>query len=222
MKVGVLFSGGKDSCYAAYLAKDAGYKISCLISILSENKESYMFHTPSIEKVKVQADVMGIPLIIIKTKGVKEKELNDLESAIKLAVKKYSVEGIVTGAVESVYQATRVQKICNKLKLEVFNPLWQKDQFELLDDLLKARFEIIVVGVFAYPLDKKWLGKIIDKTFVSEISKLNKKWGIHVAGEGGEFESFVVNCPLYSRALKVKSFEDLGAGNSWSREVEVG
>ena len=64
MKLGVLFSGGKDSTFACYLAKKQGYEISCLISIFSENKESWMFHTPSIEQVKKQAEVMNIPLIL--------------------------------------------------------------------------------------------------------------------------------------------------------------
>ena len=74
-KLGILFSGGKDSMYAAWLAKKEGYEISCLISIVSENEESYMFHTPSIRRVEEQAKSMGIPLIVIKTKGKKEKEL---------------------------------------------------------------------------------------------------------------------------------------------------
>lgn len=87
MKLGVLFSGGKDSNYAMYLAKKAGYEISVLITIESENQESYMFHTPSISKVKRQAEVLRIPLIIEKTKGEKEKELIELENAIKKSIK---------------------------------------------------------------------------------------------------------------------------------------
>ena len=69
MKLGVLFSGGKDSTLATLIAKRKGYKISCLISLVSENKESYMFHTPSISKTKMQSKAMKIPLIIGKTKG---------------------------------------------------------------------------------------------------------------------------------------------------------
>ena len=137
MKCAVLFSGGKDSTYAAFIAKKHGYELSCLISIISENPESYMFHTPSISKVKQQASVMKIPLIIQKTKGEKEKELKDLEFAIKKAKDEFGIEGIVTGAVESVYQASRIKKICDKLNLDCFNPLWKKNQIELLEDLIK-------------------------------------------------------------------------------------
>jgi len=221
MKLGILFSGGKDSTYSAWLSKKEGYEISCLISVVSENKESFMFHTPSISKVIEQAKVMNIPLIIVKTKGEKEKELFDLERGIKKAVKEFEIRGIVTGAVESVYQSSRVQKICNKLKIECFNPLWQKNPQELLMDLIKNKFEIIVVGVFAYPFDKRWLGRKIDKKFISDVKKLNEKFGISLAGEGGEFESFVLNCPLFSRRLEIKSFRDFGSGNSWRREIEI-
>ena len=221
-KLGILFSGGKDSTYAAYLAKQNGYELTCLISILSENKESFMFHVPSISKTNFQAKAMNIPLIVQKTKGKKEEELKDLEKAIKKAKNKFKIEGIVTGAVESVYQASRVQKICNKLKLECFNPLWQKDQFEILNDLIKNNFEVIITGVFAYPLDKSWLGRKIDKKFIIEIKELNKKYKINPAGEGGEFESFVVNCPLFKKPLKIKNFKDFKEGeNSWRRELEI-
>lgn len=222
MKCAVLFSGGKDSVYSAYLAKQGGYELSCLISLFSENKESYMFHTPSILQVKKQAETMGIPLMITKTKGRKEEELEDLKNAIKQAVKKYKIQAIVTGAIKSVYQASRIQKICNELNLECFNPLWQIDEINYLEDLVKKKFKVIITGVFAYPLEQKWLGREIDKKFIEEVTELNKKYKIHPAGEGGEFESFVLDCPLFKKPLKVISFKDFKEGeNSWRRELEV-
>ncbi len=222
MKLASLFSGGKDSVYSAYLAKQQGHELICLISMFSENKESYMFHTPSISKVEKQAKVMRIPLIGWKTKGVKEEELVDLENAIVEAKKKYDVEGVVTGALHSVYQASRIQKICDKLGLKCINPLWHKDEFEYLEELIENNFKIIVVGVFAYPLDKSWLGREIDSEFIKEVRELNKKFKIHGAGEGGEFETFVLNCPMFKGGLKIKFFEDSSTGeNSWKREIEV-
>jgi ABC transporter with metal-binding/Fe-S-binding domain ATP-binding protein len=220
-KLGILFSGGKDSMYAAWLAKKEGYKISCLISIVSENEESYMFHTPSIRRVEEQAKSMGIHLIIVKTKGKKEKELIDLEKSIKLAIKDYDIEGVISGAVESVYQASRIEKICNKLKIACFNPLWQKNQLELLEDLIKNGFEVIVVGVFAYPFDEKWLGRKIDVKFINEIKKLQEKYKINVAGEGGEFESFVLNCSLFKKKLIIKDKKIKGSKNSWRMDIKL-
>jgi len=222
MKLGILFSGGKDSVYSAYLSKKFGHELTCLISLNSENKESYMFHTPSISKTEKQAESMQIPIIIQKTKGEKEKELKDLENAITLAIKKYKIQGIVTGAIQSVYQSSRIQKICNKLKIECFNPLWQINEEEYLSDLIKNKFEIIITGVFAYPLDEKWLGKKINKKFIEEIKKLNQEYKISIIGEGGEFETFVVSCPLFSKKLNINSFKNFKEGeNSFRREIEI-
>jgi len=222
MKLASLFSGGKDSVYSSYLVKKEGHELVCLISIFSENKESYMFHTPSIEKTRKQAEVMEIPLEIFKTKGVKEEELVDLENAIKEVKEKYDIEGIVTGAIASVYQASRIQKICDKLGLECLNPLWEKDEFEYLEELVENNFKVIVVGVFAGGLDDSWLGREIDLDFIEEIRGLQEKYKIHPAGEGGEFETFVLDCPLFKKGLKVVGQEIKKEGeNSFRMEVEV-
>ena len=221
MKAGVLFSGGKDSTYAAFLAKQNKIKLTCLISLFSENKESYMFHTPSISKVRKQAEKMDITLIIQNTKGEKEKELFDLKKAIKLAKNECDIESVITGTVESAYQASRVQKICEELDLDCFNPLWQKNQFELLTDLIKNDFDIVITGVYAYPLTESWLGRKIDKKFLEDVKSLYNKYKINPAGEGGEFESLVLNCPLFEKDLKIKDKKIFGKKNSWSMEVDL-
>ena len=221
MKLGVLFSGGKDSTFSAFLARKQGHEIACLITIHSENPESYMFHTPSIKKTEQQAEAMGIPLIVKETKGEKEEELADLEEAVKTAMKKYKIQGIVTGAVESVYQASRIQRICSQLDLECFNPLWQKNQIELLQDLLREKFRVVITGVSAYPLNGSWLGREIDQGFINEMKTLNAKYKISPCGEGGEFESFVLECPLFRKPLKVTGANFSGEDNSWKLELEI-
>ena len=143
-------------------------------------------------------------------------------SVLLKAKDKFGIEVIVTGAIKSVYQASRVQKICDELNLECFNPLWNKDELEYLNDLINAKFKVIIIGVAAYPLDKSWLGKEINQTFVEEARKLNREYQIHLAGEGGEFETFVLDCPLFKKPLEVKSFKDFKEGEyTWSREVKV-
>ncbi len=178
-----------------------------------------MFHTPSIRNVEKQAKLMDKPIIIQKTRGKKEKELKDLEKAIKRAIKNYRINGILTGAIESVYQSTRIQKICNKLKVECFNPLWQKDQLELLGNLITNRFTVIVTGVFAYPLNRDYLGKEINKDFIKKISGLNRKYKINPAGEGGEYETLVIDCPLFKKPLQIKEKRIYGSENSWRMEI---
>jgi diphthine-ammonia ligase len=206
MKLAVLFSGGKDSTYALYKAmKD--HEISCLITIKSLNPESYMFHTPAIDMTKLQSKAMGIPLLTVETKGEKEIELKDLEFAIDKAKTKYKIEGVVTGAVESVYQSTRIQKICDKLGLWCFNPLWQMDQIQLLNELLENKFKIIITSVNAYPFDETWLGQELDKDMINELTKLQNKFKVNPAGEGGETESLVINAPFFKKQIRIDNYE---------------
>jgi len=219
MKLGILFSGGKDSTFAAYLAKKHGHELACLISLNSKNPDSYMFHTPSISCVEIQARAMNIPIVVKYTAGEKELELDDLEDAIKDAIEQHEIEGIVTGAVESVYQATRIQKICNKLNIECFNPLWQKEQVELLNDLISNKFKVILTGVFAYPLDEAWLGKEIDEQFIKDVIKVRDEFKINPAGEGGEYETFVLDCPLYESEIIIVDKKISGEKNSFRMEL---
>ena len=199
MKIGVLFSGGKDSTLAMQFAsKD--HEISCLLSMKSENDASYMFHTPNIDITELQSEALDIPLLTGVTKGEKERELVDLKDLIENAVELFGIEGIVTGAVESVYQAQRVQKICADLGLWCFNPLWQMDQIELLETLIKEKYNIIISSIAAYPLDDSWLGRKIDSKMISELRALK---GVNPAGEGGEFESLVLNAPMFKREIKI-------------------
>jgi len=111
VNLGVLFSGGKDSVFACFRAMEKN-RVVCLITLVSDNIDSYMFHTPNIHWTILQAQAMGIPLLSWPTKGQKEEELQDLKAAIADAKMRYGIEGVVTGAIESVYQAARVQRIC--------------------------------------------------------------------------------------------------------------
>ena len=164
---------------------------------------------------------MGIPFLTFETRGEKEIELGDLKNAIQNAKEKYQIQGIVTGALHSVYQASRIQKICDSLGLQCVNPLWHKDEIQYLEELIKNKFKVIITGVAAFPLDETWLGRIIDEKFIRDAEALKEKYKIHPAGEGGEFETFVLNCPLFKSELKIKSFKDSGEKNSWRREIEI-
>ena len=202
MKLAVLFSGGKDS-YLALQYASVDHKISCLLTLESEKEDSWMFHTPAIEWTKLQAKAMEIDHLISKTSGVKEEELDDLGSIIESAISKYSIEGIVTGALASVYQSTRIQKICNDLGLWCFNPLWQMPQKQLLQELLSNKIESIITGIAAEPFDDTWLGRCIDSECVDDLMSLESKYRINPAGEGGEIESFVLNAPLFHKSVRI-------------------
>jgi ABC transporter with metal-binding/Fe-S-binding domain ATP-binding protein len=213
MRLGVLFSGGKDSTLALHLAAEKD-EVVCLITLVSKNKESYMFHTPNIDVTGLQAEALGLPLVSMITDGKKEEELADLEKAIIEAKSKFGIECIVTGAVESVYQSTRIQRICDKLELQCYNPLWKLNQKGLLEMLIQKKFKVIISGIFAYPLDETWLGKQIDKEVIVRLVELQAKYGISPSGEGGEIETTVLDAPLFKQKLEVIDSAVDAKGNS--------
>lgn len=183
MFLGVLFSGGKDSVFACRRAMETD-SVVCLITVISENPDSYMFHTPNVRWAHLIAEAIGVPQLLWSTRGEEEAELSDLRDAVAAAKKSYGIEGVVTGAIESVYQAARVQRICRELDLWCYNPLWQIDQVEYLRLLVEEGFEVIVTGVFAYPLDESWVGAKIDDRLIRELESLQKRYGINPSGEG--------------------------------------
>ena len=206
MRLGVLFSGGKDSCLALQRARKH-HDIVCLISIRSKNAESYMFHTPNIHLVSLQAEAMDLPLVEVETVGVKEKELQDLQRAVEIAVDRHGVEGIVTGALASTYQSTRVRRICDELDLWCFNPLWMREPGDILREVVELGYKVVISGVFAYPLPKEYLGSIIDEGMVGELLKMERRYKINPAGEGGELETTVLGGPGFSARIEILETE---------------
>ncbi len=211
--LGVLSSSGKDSTYAMHVMKRQNYPISCLISLVSKNPESYMFHTPNVDLVKLQAEALGIPHIEQKTEGIKEKELDDLEKALRKAREKYHIGGVVTGAIYSNYQKKRIEEVCDRMDLKIFSPIWHLDQ-ELEMRQVVREFEVVFSSVAARGLDKSWLGRRITKEDVDRLVELNKTFGINTAGEGGEFESLVLDAPLFKKRIKIDDFEIIEEKNA--------
>ncbi len=204
MRLGVLFSGGKDSCLALHRAA-AEDQVVCLVTIVPENPESHFFHTPNLHLTGLQAEALGLPLVRTTSPGVEEEEVADLEAAVDLARRRHGIEGLVTGAVASVYQATRVQRVCHRLGLWCFNPLWQLDQAQLLWELVRGGYRVVVSGVFAPPMDEEWLGRTIDAATVHELEGLRASHGINPAGEGGEIETTVLDAPLFGSSIRIMS-----------------
>jgi predicted ATP pyrophosphatase (TIGR00289 family) len=176
-----------------------------------------MFHTPNAELTKKQAELMGLPIIVGRTKGVKEKELEDLKIIVKEAKIKFGADTLVTGATASNYQRVRIEKICKELGLKHIAPLWEKDPEHLLRKMVNT-MKIMIVGVAGLP--KEWLGEILTDELIEKLKDEHMKNGIHLLGEGGEYESLVLNCPLFSRELKVRGKPHWDGMAGWY-EVEV-
>jgi diphthine-ammonia ligase len=219
LKVGVLFSGGKDSTYAAYLAKERGDELACLITLSPMRSDSYMFHYPNIRWTAMQAEAMRLPQVMLETKGVKEEELVDLREAIDTAKQGYSIEGVYTGALASVYQKSRVERICDELSVKAVSPLWQIDPIAHLTNIVTSGFAVIMTGVAALGLDESWVGRALDEDASRDLAMLHAKYGVSPGLEGGEGETFVLDCPLFDRRIRVVSSKKHWKGDAGYLEI---
>ncbi|MFA9503701.1 diphthine--ammonia ligase [Natrinema sp. H-ect1] len=211
-----LFSGGKDSSWALYRALEAGLPVDRLVTVHPAG-DSYMYHVPATELATLAAESIGIELIDVEPddfaadtaadSGVQgDAELEPLEAALEEldADLPGGIAGVTAGAVESEYQTSRIQGMCDRLGCELFAPLWQEDPRDLADAMLEAGFEIAIIQVAARGLDESWLGRTLDREAIAELEALYEEYGVHILGEGGEFETFVVDGPHMDRRIDLE------------------
>jgi ABC transporter with metal-binding/Fe-S-binding domain ATP-binding protein len=205
MKLAALFSGGKDSTYAIYLAKKLGHSVDVLLTLYPHSSESHLLHYPNIKFTSLQAESMKTPQLIEEIiSDDYESESKKLNSLIISAKENYSIDGIVHGGILSEYQNNRFSLICEKNHVELISPLWKKEPISYMKELLDTNFEYIISTVSSDGLNDSWLGRIIDQNGLDELEKLQKKFGFNLNFEGGEAETFVINCPLFEKPLLIK------------------
>lgn len=215
MRAVILFSGGKDSTYATWLTQSYGWDIVSMLTMLPESSSSYMFHYPNVNWTPLQAEAMELPLILKKTAGRKDEELEDLKDVLS----ELKIDCVVTGAIASEYQKERIDMLCEELNLKSFAPLWHKNSEQLLREMLDSEFDIIITSVSAEGFDESWLGRRIDENCIDDLVKLNKKFGINIVFEGGEAETLVTDCPLFNRKIIITKSEKHWEGTTGSFKV---
>jgi diphthine-ammonia ligase len=203
MRIAVLISGGKDSALALHHALQDGYEVRFLVAMIPRREDSWMFHYPNIHLTDLFAKAAEIPLVKGETEGVKEKELDDL----KRVLAGLDVEGVVSGAVASQYQKQRIQKACEELGLSSITPLWRRDPMEILKELVDLKFEAVITGVYAQGFTEEWLGRRINAKTINALQHLHHKHGISLVGEGGEYETLVLDAPFFKRRIVIVETE---------------
>ncbi len=211
-----LFSGGKDSSWAVYRALERGLSVDRLLTVHPEG-DSYMYHVPETRLTALAAESMGIPLVDVEpgdleAEGVRDSgrqgddELEPLEVAVATLDDELEggVTGVTAGAVESEFQTSRIEGMCERLDCDLFAPLWQADPRTLAESMLEAGFEILIVQVAAAGLDESWLGRTYDADALADLEALNEEYGVHLLGEGGEFETLVIDGPHMGRRLDLE------------------
>jgi len=215
LRVAVLATGGKDSVLAFHEAMNEGHEIAYLVTMIPLREDSWMFHYPNIRLVDLFSEAVEIPIVKSETSGVKEEEVEDL----KRLVGKLDVDGLVSGAIASEYQKTRVDKICAQLGLQCITPLWHVDPLEILRKILDLRFEVIITGVYALGFDSGWLGRKIDMETVNALMELNRQFGVSLVGEGGEYETLVLNAPFFKKRIKIIKAEKVWKNQSGTLSI---
>ena len=203
MRLAALVTGGKDSILALYRAQNMGHSIEVLATMIPKRSDSYMFHFANIHLTEHISRALEIPLVTAETAGIKEKELDDLKKLLL----SLDVDGIVSGAIMSSYQKERIGNICEELGIKSVTPLWHQDPLDIMNELIDLKFKVIIIGVYAYGLDQTWLGREINPETLEKLVELNEKYQISLVGEGGEYESLVLDAPIFKKRIKIVEAE---------------
>jgi len=207
MKLACLFSGGKDSTYAIYLAKQQGHDVVCLLSVFPKSDESHLLHHPNLKWTKLQSVSMKIPQLIISSNSDEiDNELIVMEKLLQNAKDEFKIDGLVHGGIKSKFQKEKFETLCKKLNLVSIAPLWNTEPKQYMNELVNSNFHFLMVTVSSDGLDEQWLGKIILKSDIELLSTLSDKFGFNLNFEGGEAETFVIDCPLFSHPIKINQF----------------
>ena len=210
MRVAALCSGGKDSSFALWLAMHQGHEVAHIVAMIPRREDSWMFHYSNIQLIDLFAECVSLPLVKAETSGEREVELEDL----KRVLSGLDVEGVISGAIASNYQKSRIDRICGELALKSIAPLWGKEPLGLLRELIAGGFEAIVTSVSAEGFDESWLGRKLDKAAVRDLLELNRRYKVNLSGEGGEYESLVLDAPFFEKRIEPVEVERVWRGTN--------
>ncbi len=210
MRAAALVTGGKDSALALYRSIRRGFEVVSLVTMMPQRDDSWMFHYPNIQMADLFAEAVGIPLVKAETSGKRDIELADLRQALA----QLSVDAIVSGGISSQYQKERIDRICRELGLKHITPLWHEDPVKLLKEIIELKMEAIIVGVYAHGFTSEWLGRKIDKVAMNELIKLNERFQVSLVGEGGEYETLVLDAVFFKKRIEVIVTEKIWQGDS--------
>lgn len=211
MTVTALVSGGKDSVYSAYLADTQGMSVDELVVLAPTDPDSMMFHTPNLSMVALQARAWGKATRVVPVEGASETE--EIQ-AVRVALER-ARGPVVTGAIASAYQWSRLQSVTYSLGRPLFAPLWGKDPGRVVREEIRAGLDIRLVHLAAEPLTPELLGRRLDLEMVDELERRSREIRpVHVAGEGGEYETLVLDVPDWTQRLVLDRAETERKGST--------
>ena len=211
MTVSALVSGGKDSIFSAYLADTQGMTVDELVVLTPADPDSMMFHTPNLSMVALQAQAWGKAIRTVKVVGSSEAEET---AAVRDALA--GAQGpVVTGAIASAYQWSRLQSVTYSLGRPLYAPLWGKDPGRVVREEVAAGLDVRLVQLAAESLTPELLGHRLDLDMIQEIERRSREVRpVHVAGEGGEYETLVTDVPGWTHRLVLDRVEEEHRGGA--------
>ncbi len=199
-----LYTGGKDSTLAVQKALEAGHEIALLLTSRPALTESWMFHTACLGVQHLLAEAMGLRHLYADVSGEREREVSELGKHLEILARDLSADGVLSGAIASRYQKERVDRVAAQLGLQHLAPNWGLQPQRILEEIVERRYRVMIVAVSAAGLGPGWLGRILDREAVEDLLQLSDRWGLNPSGEGGEYETLVLDSPLYSRPLRIE------------------
>ena len=205
-KLAALFSGGKDSTHAIYLALQRGFGVSTLVTARPERSDSHMFHVPNLDVTRMAAEAMGLAHVEVKVSGEPEREVDELEAGLRPLVESGQVDGLLSGAIASDYQWARLNEVGHRLGVPCCSPLWRVDGERVIRDELASGLKFMIVAAQTEGLNEKWLGHTIDEALLADLVRASAEHRFNVAGEGGEYETLVTDGPLFSERIRIEAY----------------
>ncbi|KAL1916670.1 uncharacterized protein VTP21DRAFT_5374 [Calcarisporiella thermophila] len=224
MNVVALISGGKDSCFNMMHCAVHGHRIVALANLKppsasgKDELDSFMYQTVGHDAIQLYASCMDLPLYRREIHGTSVEqradyrctpgdETEDLYELLREVLKHHpEINAVSTGAILSNYQRVRVEHVCNRLGLTSLAYLWRRDQKELLGEMIASGVESVLVKVAAIGLGERHLGEGINAMY-PYLCKMNDVYGLNICGEGGEYETFTLDCPLFKRRIRLEETE---------------
>ncbi|HEV2450110.1 MAG TPA: diphthine--ammonia ligase [Thermoplasmata archaeon] len=198
MSATALVSGGKDSVFSAYLADTQGREVGELLTLQPSEPDSLMFHTPHLDLVPLQAQAWGKPHREVRVAGAGEAA----ETEALVAALRGTQGWVVAGAIASSYQWARLLRVCAEVGRPLYAPLWGKEAGRVVRAEIEAGLDIRLVHLAAEPLTPELAGRRLDLALLEELERRSRTLRrVHVAGEGGEFETCVVDAPFFRERI---------------------
>lgn len=203
VRVACLISGGKDGIWADWVIRNRGWTVTHYVTLIPEEDDPLLYHRPNVEWVRLQAQCANVQHVTGPAAAGDEAELEALHAVLD----PLDVDGVVSGALASEYQRTRIEHVCHDLGLKSFTPLWHHDASMHVRNVVAGGVEAVFSRVAAQGLDKSWLGRRLNEQAAADLDQARARYGVDLAGEGGEYETFVLDAPQFHQRINVDEAE---------------